>query len=158
MWLWFWFVFEYVLIDEWNDCRRWHWRVRNNWLVCVLCDSCSAQGEVCGELTAPTPPPRRLRLGLAPGCMNQALVAPVHVGQPSRTRSFSRIASGLKIAQAQAMAVAGFLPEWRPPVTDANGNSSAGMHVPCSIFNHRASFHGRGQPPCLHFSHRRSTH
>lgn len=77
--------------------------------------------------------------------------APSSVQQ--HTLSFSRIASGLKLAQAQAMAVAGFLPEpqhWPSSVavcdTDANGNSS-GQHARCSLLNHRASFHGRGQPP-----------
>lgn len=117
-------------------------------LFCVLCDNCSAQGgELCSELTAPTPPPRRLRFGISPSCMSQASGASAHTssGLPQRTRSFSRIASGLKLAQAQAMAVAGFLPDWQPNLTDANGNSSDGMHAPCSLLNHRASFHGRGQ-------------
>lgn len=122
-------------------------------------------------MLAPTPPPRRQRFGLGTGCMRQQASVIDSSGHHQhgqhehhrrftigsrehqlslhhRTRSFSRIASGLKLAQAQAMAVAGFLPDWQPQpqITDANDNSSAGMHAPCSIINHRASFHGRGQP------------
>lgn len=68
--------------------------------------------------------------------------------------SFNRIASGLKLAQAQAMAVAGFLPEplpyeWpthgvgglHPSASDTEGD---GRHARCTLLNHRASFHGRG--------------
>lgn len=65
-------------------------------------------------------------------------------GPEKHSLSFSRIASGLKLAQAQAMAVAGFLPAAGCD-TDANGNSAA-QHARCSLLNHRASFHGRGQP------------
>lgn len=103
------------------------------------------------ELMPPTPPPRRVLLGLGGACMT---AAPSAV-QPSP--SFSRIASGLKLAQAQAMAVAGFLPEpydWRnqllrPSVlasddsaaSDTEGNARQSR---CTLLNHRASFHGRG--------------
>lgn len=60
--------------------------------------------------------------------------------------SFSRIASGLKLAQAQAMAVAGFLPEpqdW-PGLLQPLGADGNARHARCSLLNHRASFHGRG--------------
>lgn len=104
----------------------------------------------------PTPPPRRVCLGLgglgsiSGGCMT-ATPSPVQ-----HAPSFSRIASGLKLAQAQAMAVAGFLPEplpyeWpvvlggpgslQPLASDSEGD---GRHARCSLLNHRASFHGRG--------------
>ncbi|RZC33742.1 muscle calcium channel subunit alpha-1-like, partial [Asbolus verrucosus] len=113
------------------------------------------------ELMPPTPPPRRVRLGLGGlgnlggGCMT-ATPSPVQ-----HAPSFSRIASGLKLAQAQAMAVAGFLPEplpyeWpgvlgapgslQPLTSDSEGD---GRHARCSLLNHRASFHGRapaGEP------------
>ncbi|XP_049817851.1 muscle calcium channel subunit alpha-1 isoform X2 [Aethina tumida] len=105
------------------------------------------------ELMPPTPPPRRLRLGLGSlgaGCMHQT--TPMQ-----HAPSFSRIASGLKLAQAQAMAVAGFLPSdsaqipseypssdgfgFHPSVSDSEGD---GRHGRSSLLNHRASFHGRG--------------
>ncbi|KAB0801516.1 hypothetical protein PPYR_05870 [Photinus pyralis] len=91
------------------------------------------------ELLPPTPPPRRVRLGLGGGCMT-ASPSPVQ-----HAPSFSRIASGLKLAQAQAMAVAGFLPEpndWPSSLQplEADGNS---RHARCYLLNHRASFHGR---------------
>lgn len=74
---------------------------------------------------------------------------------------FSRIASGLKLAQAQAMAVAGFLPEPLPynwPTSGFGGDGGGGgglhpsasdsagdsRHARCYVLNHRASFHGRG--------------
>lgn len=109
----------------------------------------SLQGEYCSELMPPTPPPRRIRLGQGDGCMPaspvQAQTQPVRQTQPS----FSRIASGLKLAQAQAMAVAGFLPEpqhWPSLIIEADANGDSGRHAHCSLLNHRASFHGRGQP------------
>jgi len=58
--------------------------------------------------------------------------------------SFSRIADGLKLAQAQVMAVAvaGFLPsDNMTVVTECQG------HGRRSPLTHRASFHGRGQTP-----------
>jgi len=93
---------------------------------------CSLQGD-SQELMPPTPPPRRRAGG----------------------GGFSRIASGLKIAQAQAMAVAGFLPA---PATTDNGAGALhphgaltdllprmdDKHARCCLLNHRASFHGRG--------------
>ncbi|KAG5899702.1 hypothetical protein JTB14_030094 [Gonioctena quinquepunctata] len=113
----------------------------------------------------PTPPPRRARLGLGNlggGCMTST---PSTLPQAP---SFSRIASGLKLAQAQAMAVAGFLPgpplgEWptggrlHPSVTDSAGDS---RHAPCTLLNHRASFHGRVGPvePNGHVGNERLTH
>ncbi|XP_049844102.1 muscle calcium channel subunit alpha-1-like isoform X6 [Schistocerca gregaria] len=77
--------------------------------------------EYSTEITPPTPPPRRVRLG----CMGR-----------DTSSSFSRIASGLKLAQAQAMAVAvaGFMPN---TVMFAVNH---GRHSPPT---HRASFHGR---------------
>lgn len=60
--------------------------------------------------------------------------------------SFTRIASGLKLAQAQAMAVAGFLPEpiyWPGSLQPSEADGIA-RHARCSLLNHRASFHGRG--------------
>ncbi|XP_063929308.1 muscle calcium channel subunit alpha-1 isoform X2 [Zophobas morio] len=110
------------------------------------------------ELMPPTPPPRRVRLGLGGlgnlggGCMT-ATPSPVQ-----HAPSFSRIASGLKLAQAQAMAVAGFLPEplpyecsvigapgtLQPLTSDSEGD---GRHARCSLLNHRASFHGRVSVP-----------
>lgn len=119
-------------------------------LPCRLtCNYCSLQGEYCSELMPPTPPPRRIRLGLGGGCM-----ATTPAQQPVRhttQSSFSRIASGLKLAQAQAMAVAGFLPEpqhWPSLIIDCenDANGDTGRHARCSLLNHRASFHGRGQP------------
>lgn len=113
----------------------------------------SLQGEYCSELMPPTPPPRRIRLGLGGGCMTMTTSStPQAVQVQQHTLSFSRIASGLKLAQAQTMAVAGFLPEplqprqlqWPVSHTDPNGNSAA-QHARCSLLNHRASFHGRGQ-------------
>lgn len=57
--------------------------------------------------------------------------------------SFSRIAGGLKLAQAQAMAVAGFSPDGE--AQDDRGrlslSSSSRLQSPLT---HRASFHGRG--------------
>lgn len=58
--------------------------------------------------------------------------------------SFSRIADGLKLAQAQmmAVAVASFLPsDNRAVATECQG------HGRRSPLTHRASFHGRGQTP-----------
>ncbi|XP_057654899.1 muscle calcium channel subunit alpha-1 isoform X1 [Diorhabda carinulata] len=115
------------------------------------------------ELTPPTPPPRRIRLGLGGGCM-PASATPTSTPTPSsvpaptvatpvqQAPSFNRIASGLKLAQAQAMAVAGFLPEptlgdlplplgrFHPSASEFEGDS---RHAPCTLLNHRASFHGR---------------
>ncbi|CAH1153243.1 unnamed protein product [Phaedon cochleariae] len=70
------------------------------------------------ELMPPTPPPRRGLLGCA------------------RT-SPGRVAAGLQLAQAQAMAVAGFLPLLGARPADG---------LPCAGANHRASFHGRVPP------------
>nr|CAH7712637.1 unnamed protein product [Callosobruchus chinensis] len=102
------------------------------------------------ELMPPTPPPRRLRLGLgglgsplAP--CTTPLPTPIVTSCTPQT-SFSRIASGLKLAQAQAMAVAGFLPS--PSASDAQQHPSK-LHPTGSQLNHRASFHGRactGEP------------
>ncbi|XP_056645201.1 voltage-dependent calcium channel type D subunit alpha-1 isoform X9 [Diorhabda sublineata] len=115
------------------------------------------------ELTPPTPPPRRIRLGLGGGCM-PASATPTSTPTPSsvpaptvatpaqQAPSFNRIASGLKLAQAQAMAVTGFLPEptlgdlplplgrFHPSASEFEGDS---RHAPCTLLNHRASFHGR---------------
>jgi hypothetical protein len=91
------------------------------------------------EVTPPTPPPRRplssrsFRLGCIGRQQSEG-------GQP-----FSRIAGGLKLAQAQAMAVAGFVPEeeeaasTRRPSTEARLSSRIS-----SPLTYRASFHGRG--------------
>lgn len=79
-------------------------------------------------MTPPTPPPRRSgRLGCIGGR-----------GGPS-SPSFSRIAGGLKLAQAQAMAVAvaGLIPDPQAAAIDRLGRRSPLLH--------RASFHGRGQ-------------
>ncbi|XP_030756415.1 muscle calcium channel subunit alpha-1 isoform X1 [Sitophilus oryzae] len=124
------------------------------------------------ELMPPTPPPRRVKMNLnspsSPGAQQPSSGAPA---------GFTRIASGLKLAQAQAMAVAGFLPappEW--PCDD--GLVSSGLHalqtaadfqlgpeerlMRCSLLNHRASFHGRvpQQPgePNGHVANERLTH
>ncbi|CAH1158375.1 unnamed protein product [Phyllotreta striolata] len=130
------------------------------------------QGDKTAELMPPTPPPRRVRLGLGGGCMSATVTATAtptstptlsSVPAPSvpvaaqQAPSFNRIASGLKLAQAQAMAVAGFLPEPEPSlglgdsplplgrlhpfVFDSEGYN---RHAPCTLLNHRASFHGRG--------------
>ncbi|XP_066152799.1 muscle calcium channel subunit alpha-1 isoform X1 [Euwallacea fornicatus] len=103
------------------------------------------------ELMPPTPPPRRR-------------VSPGGGG------GFSRIASGLKLAQAQAMAVAGFLPA--PGGCDLGDNhplqsvdphsKMEDRHGRCCLLNHRASFHGRvpvspGEPNG-HVANERLTH
>lgn len=77
------------------------------------------------EVSPPTPPPRRAaRLGCIGG----------GGGPREPSPSFSRIAGGLKLAQAQAMAVAvGFMPD---PQLDRLSKRSPLLH--------RASFHGRG--------------
>ncbi|XP_072402632.1 muscle calcium channel subunit alpha-1 isoform X5 [Diabrotica undecimpunctata] len=136
---------------------------KNNYTVIDL------QGDrtMAAELTPPTPPPRRVRLGLGAVCMPatataaatptstpapSSVPAPTVAAPAQQTPSFNRIASGLKLAQAQAMAVAGFLPEptlgdlplplgrLHPSTSDHEGDS---RHVPCTFLNHRASFHGR---------------
>ncbi|XP_050519467.1 muscle calcium channel subunit alpha-1 isoform X6 [Diabrotica virgifera virgifera] len=136
---------------------------KNNYTVIDL------QGDrtMAAELTPPTPPPRRVRLGLGAVCMPatatatatptstptpSSVPAPTVTAPAQQTPSFNRIASGLKLAQAQAMAVAGFLPEptlgdlplplgrLHPSTSDYEGDS---RHVPCTFLNHRASFHGR---------------
>ncbi|KAL1493061.1 hypothetical protein ABEB36_011199 [Hypothenemus hampei] len=90
------------------------------------------------ELMPPTPPPRR------------------RAPRPQSPSDFTRIASGLKLAQAQAMAVAGFLPappKW-PYEEDGSLHSAQVPASPlrtdterhargCCLLNHRASFHGR---------------
>lgn len=136
-----------------------------NWFGNVFA---SLQGDKTAELMPPTPPPRRVRLGLGGGCMS-ATATPTSTPTPStapvptvpvaaqQAPSFNRIASGLKLAQAQAMAVAGFLPEpepslgfgdsslplgrLHPSVSDSEGYS---RHAHCAVLNYRASFHGRG--------------
>lgn len=123
-------------------------RNRNRTVSCGHCGDCCVCASLQGdntELMPPTPPPRRVLLGLGSGCMT-ATPSPVQ-----HAPSFSRIASGLKLAQAQAMAVAGFLPEplpydWpvgslQPSASDTEGTA---RHARCSLLNHRASFHGRG--------------
>nr|CAD7392413.1 unnamed protein product [Timema cristinae] len=96
----------------------------------------SLQDEYSPELTPPTPPPRRVPRGVGGGsfrlgCMGREASA-----------SFSRIADGLKLAQAQAMAVAvaGFLPDGVAP----SERSLCGRRSPLT---HRASFHGRVSRP-----------
>ncbi|GFG39870.1 hypothetical protein Cfor_08850, partial [Coptotermes formosanus] len=92
------------------------------------------QDEYSPELTPPTPPPRRVPRGVGGGsfrlgCMGREM-----------SSSFSRIADGLKLAQAQVMAVAvaGFLPsDNMTVVTECQG------HGRRSPLTHRASFHGR---------------
>ncbi|XP_060516431.1 muscle calcium channel subunit alpha-1 isoform X4 [Cylas formicarius] len=116
------------------------------------------------ELMPPTPPPRRVQLslgGLGGGCMSSSSspVAATAENASASSPGFSRIASGLKLAQAQAMAVAGFLPAPLNWSCGSNGNDvgmglypmrnldiqsgSDGRHARCSLLNHRASFHGR---------------
>ncbi|KAK9890112.1 hypothetical protein WA026_008922 [Henosepilachna vigintioctopunctata] len=88
------------------------------------------------ELLPPTPPPRRVQLETE----HIATLSP-----NSHKPSFNRIASGLKLAQTQAMAVAGFLPEHShhdSPLRRCN-EALDGRHVRSTILNHRASFHGR---------------
>ena len=75
------------------------------------------------EISPSTPPTRRSTARI--GCMGGR-------GGRDSSPSFSRIAGGLKLAQAQAMAVAvaGFIPD-----------PHLGKRSPLL---HRASFHGRG--------------
>uniref|UniRef100_A0AAR5PWC9 Voltage-dependent L-type calcium channel subunit alpha n=1 Tax=Dendroctonus ponderosae TaxID=77166 RepID=A0AAR5PWC9_DENPD len=114
------------------------------------------------ELMPPTPPPRRVS---PPGALHQQ----------SPNGGFTRIASGLKLAQAQAMAVAGFLPA--PPDWSCEHGSGSDLlpqqhldfvprteerHARCCLLNHRASFHGRvpvspGEPNG-HVANERLTH
>ncbi|XP_076261438.1 ca[2+]-channel protein alpha[[1]] subunit D isoform X3 [Rhynchophorus ferrugineus] len=101
------------------------------------------------ELMPPTPPPRRVKLNLN-------TTSPTGGPQSSGVPGFTRIASGLKLAQAQAMAVAGFLPA--PPGWSCDDGPGTGLHphqaldfqlgpderlMRSSLLNHRASFHGR---------------
>ncbi|XP_044741496.1 muscle calcium channel subunit alpha-1 [Chrysoperla carnea] len=116
------------------------------------------QGDCYSELMPPTPPPRRvvLRGGDSPSPTNTAAVPvtnanTVAVGQTGTgtngngANSFTRIASGLKIAQAQAMAVAGLFPETVDAlVLQPHANKILGRHGICSFLSHRASFHGKG--------------
>ncbi|KAH1030030.1 hypothetical protein HUJ05_003169 [Dendroctonus ponderosae] len=112
------------------------------------------------ELMPPTPPPRRVS---PPGALHQQ----------SPNGGFTRIASGLKLAQAQAMAVAGFLPA--PPDWPCEHGSGSDLlpqqhldfvprteerHARCCLLNHRASFHGRVSPgePNGHVANERLTH
>lgn len=109
----------------------------------------------------PTPPPRRVVLrggdntptDLTPDVPvsnnnNNNVNSTLETGTPTctETPNFTRIASGLKIAQAQAMAVAGFLPETVDAlVLQPHANKILGKHHGiCSYLNHRASFHGKG--------------
>ncbi|XP_050313239.1 muscle calcium channel subunit alpha-1 isoform X2 [Anthonomus grandis grandis] len=108
------------------------------------------------ELMPPTPPPRK---------SSPSLTGELHHQQsPGSPKSnFTRIASGLKLAQAQAMAVAGFLPSHAQPCehhsyscrsvglglhpyqvfSDYVPRSSDERHARCCLFYHRASFHGQ---------------
>ncbi|XP_071438805.1 muscle calcium channel subunit alpha-1 isoform X3 [Hetaerina americana] len=99
------------------------------------------QDEYGPELTPPTPPPRRMPQAggsFRLGCIGWQGGTRVQ-GSTSSSRSFSRIAGGLKLAQAQAMAVAGFLPDG--DVQDWK------FSLRQSPISHRASFHGRESRP-----------
>ncbi|CAH1121808.1 unnamed protein product [Ceutorhynchus assimilis] len=119
------------------------------------------------ELMPPTPPPRRV-----------SPFGEFHQQSPSTpSGGFTRIASGLKLAQAQAMAVAGFLPAQPRWLVEREHGTSSGLHpyqamdfqsttderhARCCLLNHRASFHGRvpvspGEPNG-HVANERLTH
>ncbi|XP_069693168.1 muscle calcium channel subunit alpha-1 isoform X2 [Periplaneta americana] len=92
------------------------------------------QDEYSPELTPPTPPPRRVPRGVGGGSFRLGCMG------RETSPSFSRIAGGLKLAQAQAMAVAvaGFLPS-----NDTMVAAECQGHGRRSPLTHRASFHGR---------------
>ncbi|GLH14148.1 Voltage-dependent calcium channel type A subunit alpha-1 [Gryllus bimaculatus] len=96
------------------------------------------QDEYSPELTPPTPPPRRVPRGVGGGSFRLGCMGREGRDTRETSPSFSRIASGLKMAQAQAMAVAmaSFVPDAVVPVlTQVHGRRSP--------LTHRASFHGR---------------
>ncbi|XP_065165999.1 voltage-dependent calcium channel type D subunit alpha-1 isoform X1 [Atheta coriaria] len=130
------------------------------------------QGDYAELMMPPTPPPRRVQpQSLSPPPPPPSAAGPAVATTLPHAPSFSRIASGLKLAQAQAMAVAGFLPEppydWRAaPVAPLHTflvDTAAGdvRHARCSYLNHRASFHGRvsgGHEPNGHAGPERLSH
>lgn len=87
------------------------------------------------ELVPPSPPPNKAHTGRRSAWMSVALSS-----SAPQTPKFNSIASGLKLAQAQAMAVAGFLPT--APPEQWLGHLTHSSHT---IFNHRSSYHGRGK-------------
>jgi len=97
------------------------------------------------EVTPPTPPPRRhlprLSGSFRLGCIGRQ--------QSEGGEPFSRIAGGLKLAQAQAMAVAGFVPEEPQEGVRRSSDTTTDVRLShssrvASPLTYRASFHGRG--------------
>ncbi|XP_059469831.1 muscle calcium channel subunit alpha-1 isoform X4 [Neocloeon triangulifer] len=93
------------------------------------------------EVTPPTPPPRRhlsrISGSFRLGCIGRQ--------QSEGGEPFSRIAGGLKLAQTQAMAVAGFAPE-EAPVRRRSSQATIDQRLSSrypSPLTYRASFHGR---------------
>ncbi|KAF4532563.1 hypothetical protein B566_EDAN008487 [Ephemera danica] len=110
------------------------------------------QDEYSPELTPPTPPPRRqtprgvrgsFRLGY---CLGRQGGSERGGSSAVAQHSFSRIAGGLKLAQAQAMAVAGFSPDGDTQEERATLSVSSSSRLQ-SPLTHRASFHGRVMQP-----------
>lgn len=99
------------------ECRgdAWTWIMICFLFVCSpLPPPYSLQGDYAELMMPPTPPPRRVQpQSLSPPPPPPSAAGPAVATTLPHAPSFSRIASGLKLAQAQAMAVAGFLPE--PP-------------------------------------------
>ncbi|XP_065351464.1 muscle calcium channel subunit alpha-1 isoform X1 [Cloeon dipterum] len=94
------------------------------------------------EVTPPTPPPRRhlsrLSGSFRLGCIGRQ--------QSEGGEPFSRIAGGLKLAQTQAMAVAGFAPHEAAPARRRSSQTTADQRLTSrhpSPLTYRASFHGR---------------
>jgi hypothetical protein len=103
------------------------------------------------EVTPPTPPPRRTHLSRVGGSFRLGCIGRQ---QSEGGEPFSRIAGGLKLAQTQAMAVAGFQPDEMQEDEDVESRrraSEADTEVRLSLssrvtspLTYRASFHGRG--------------
>lgn len=118
----------------------------------IIASICSLQDEYSPELTPPTPPPRRhvprgmrdsFRLG---SCINKQGGESEGATSAAETQqSFSRIAGGLKLAQAQALAVAGFSQDGHAQDEQAGSSRTSSSRLQ-SPLTHRASFHGRGTP------------
>lgn len=85
------------------------------------------------ELVPPSPPPNRAHH------RRRSTWKSVVSSSAPQSPKFNSIASGLKLAQAQAMAVAGFLPAAPPDQW-----SGQIVHSSHTVFNHRSSYHGRG--------------